>query len=294
MCACAIGSIHSPAWPARYSQSAFARLDLDHALHRSDGEARGARCKELPKMTVRLRHAHEPPLEDGQEDGRREAPVADPHHPCTHADRGAVPVAHARLRGLVLPAVSTRRPMAIPFATKRDVEDRQSTGGEPEGALREPFARERPSDDARQHVPAEPGCDQRPAPDDHQMRVREIADEMTRIAGAREPFGRPRQVLRDHVQAPEHEEGAAGQEVLRELPVVLAELLLGIRLGPDRRRSPGDEHADRRDDDARGRPHRSGTGARRGAGGTWLCAALAQAGLDEEDESASRRGRGRT
>ena len=73
---------------------------------------------------------------------------------------------------------------------------------------------------------------------------------MTRITGAREPFGGPRQVLRDHVQAPEHEERAAGQEVLGELPIVLAELLLGIRLRPDRRRSPGDEHEHPKDNDA--------------------------------------------
>ncbi len=33
----------------------------------------------------------------------------------------------------------------------------------------------------------------------------------------------------------EYEEGAAGDEVLRELPVVPAELVVGVGLGPDRR-----------------------------------------------------------
>ena len=54
---------------------------------------------------------------------------------------------------------------------------------------------------------------------------------MARVAGAREPLGHPGQVLDDHVQAAEDEEGGPGDEVLRELPVVPPELLLGIGLG---------------------------------------------------------------
>ena len=60
------------------------------------------------------------------------------------------------------------------------------------------------------------------------MRVRQVAHEVPRVAGAREPLGRPREVLRDHVQAAEHEEGAAGHEVLCELAVVPAELFVGL------------------------------------------------------------------
>ena len=110
------------------------------------------------------------------------APVADPHHARAHPDRRAIPVAHARLRGLVLHAVRDLQPDRDPVRDERDVEDEQAAGGEPEGALREAFAGERPPDDAGQDVPAEARGDQRPAADDHQMRVREVADEVARVA----------------------------------------------------------------------------------------------------------------
>ncbi len=225
------------------------RLDLDHALDGADGQAQGAGGEELPEVAVRLGHVHESPLEDGEEHGRREAPVADPHHACPHADRGSVPVAHARLCGLILPAVSHAHADCDPVGDERDVEDREPAGREPEGSLREAVARERAPDDPREHVPAEPRCDQGPPSDDHQVRVGEVADEMACVPGTRQPFGGPRQVLQDHVHAAEHEEEPAGQEVLGELAVVTSELLVGVRLRPDRRLLPGHDDEDRGHDD---------------------------------------------
>ncbi len=184
------------------------RLDLDHSLHGADSQAGGACCDELPEVAARLRNPYEPGLEDGQEDGRREAPVADPHHARSHADRRAIPVPHARLRGLVLPTVSDAKPDRDPVRDERDVEDEQTAGGEPEGALGEAFARKWPAHDPRQDVPAEAGGDQRPAADDHQVRVREVPDEVACVAGTREPLGCPGQVLEHHVQAAEDEEGS--------------------------------------------------------------------------------------
>ena len=230
------------------------RLDLDHSLHGADSQAGGACCDELPEVAARLRNPYEPGLEDGQEDGRREAPVADPHHARPHADRRAIPVPHARLRGLVLPTVSDAKPDRDPVRDERDVEDEQTARSEPEGALGEAFARKWPAHDPRQDVPAEAGGDQRPAADDHQVRVREVPDEVACVAGTREPLGCPGQVLEHHVQAAEDEEGSATDEVLRQLAVVAAELLVRVGRRPDRRRPPGQEpeHGCNRDREERG------------------------------------------
>ena len=147
MCAWAIGSIHSPACPARKSQSAFEGWTWITPCTVPTVSPAAPVARNFQRWPFGFGHAHEPRLEDGQEDGRREAPVADPHHACPHADRGAVPVAHARLRGLILPAVPHAHPDCDPVGDEGDVEHREPAGGEPEGALREPVARERPSDD---------------------------------------------------------------------------------------------------------------------------------------------------
>jgi len=95
------------------------------------------------------------------------------------------------------------------------------------------------------------------------MRVREIADEVTRVARAREPLGHPWQVLDDHVQAAEDEKEAPGDEVLRELPVVPPELLLGIRLGAKRRRAARKQLEHGCDHDREETRRSSGTAARK-------------------------------
>src|SRR5204863_367842 len=79
---------------------------------------------------------------------------------------------------------------------------------------------QRAADDPREDAPAEAGGEQRPTADDHHVRTRKVADEMSRVAHARERLRDPRHVLHDHVQAAEHEEEASGDEVLREPAVV--------------------------------------------------------------------------
>ena len=222
------------------------RLDLDHALDGSDRQRRGAGREELPQMPLRLRHAHQARLEDGHADIGREAPVAEAHHARAHPGRRLVPVAHVRLGGRVAPAMLEQRPHRDPIADQRDVEDGEADDREPEGALGQALAGERPADHARQREPAEAGGEQRAAADDHQVRVREIADEMAGVAGAREVLGGPGQVLHHHVQAPEHEEAAAREEVLRGLAIVRVQLLVRVRLVPRRRRAAGHEPEHRR------------------------------------------------
>jgi hypothetical protein len=134
-------------------------------------------------------------------------------------------------------------------ADQRDVEDDEPGNREPERALGEPFARQRPADHAWQDEPAEAGGEQRAAADDHQVRVREVADQVTCVTGAGEVLGDPGQVLQHHVQAPEHEEEATRQEVLRRLAVVRVQLLVRIRLVARRRRAAGDEPEHRREHD---------------------------------------------
>ncbi len=221
------------------------RLHLHHALNGPGGQACRSGRDELPQMSARLGNPDEPSLEDREEDGGREAPVADAHHAGAHPDRYAVPVAHVRLGGAVVRAGGDEPSDRDPVADERDVEDEQADGGEPEGALGERLAGERTADDPGERVPAQPGCDQRPAADDHHVRVREIADQVTGVSGASEPLGGPRQVLREHVQAAENEKAAAGDEVLRELLIVRPELFVGVRLRPDRRRLPRYQTPDR-------------------------------------------------
>ena len=201
-------------------------------------------------MPLRLRHPNEPRLEDREPDVGGEAPVAEAHDPGAHAGRHLVPLAHVVLGHLVVPAVLDEAADRDPVPDQRDVEDREPHGGEPERALREPLARERPADDARQHEPAEARREQRAAADDHHVGVREVADEVARVPRARQVLGRPGHVLHDHVDCAEDEEEPARHEVLRQLPVVGPELLVGVRRRPDRRRLPGHEPEHGRDDDA--------------------------------------------
>jgi hypothetical protein len=139
--------------------------------------------------------------------------------------------------------------LADPVADERDVEDEQAKRGEPEGALRERLAGERAADDPRQRVPTEAGRNQRSPADDHDVRVREVADQVAGVSGAGEPLGRPRQVLGEHVEAAENKEAGARDEVLRELLVVRPELAVRIGLRADRRRLAGDEPPDRGEHD---------------------------------------------
>ena len=239
-----LARVAGPVEPVR-----VARRHLDHALDGSDGQRRRARREELPEMPLRLRDVHRPRLEDGDEDVGREAPVAEAHHPGSHPGRRLVPVAHVRLRRLVRPAVLDQRTHRDPVRDQRDVEDRQAHRGEPERTLREALARERPADDPRQREPAESRGEQRPAADDRQVGVGEVADEVARVAGAGQVLGEPRQVLDGRVDAAQHEEEPAGHEVLRRLAVVRVELVLGVRRLAHRRRLPRNELADRRHDD---------------------------------------------
>ena len=170
----------------------------------------------------------------------------------------------------------------MPVRDQRDVEHEQTDGREPERALSEPLARERAADDARQHVPAEPRGDERAAADDHHVRVREVADEVARVAGTREPLGGPRQVLDDHVQPAEQEEGAAREEVLGQPRVVRAELLGRVRLRPHRRLAARQQRRDRHHD--HGEERRVGEELeRREVLGVHLPSLLAQARLEEVD-----------
>ena len=225
------------------------RLHLDHALDGPDGERGRAGGEELPQVPLRLRHPNEPRLEDREPDVGGEAPVAEAHDPGAHAGRHLVPLAHVVLGHLVVPAVLDEAADRDPVPDQRDVEDREPHGGEPERALREPLARERPADDARQHEPAEARREQRAAADDHHVGVREVADEVARVAGACEGHGHPGHVLHDHVHGPEDEEEATPDEVLRHLAVVGAELLVRVGDHPNRRRLPRHEPEHGRDDD---------------------------------------------
>ena len=206
------------------------RLHLDHALHRADGQRERAGGDELPQMPERLRNPHEPRLEDREADVGGEAPVAEAHHTRADPDRHLVPLAQVRLRHLVVPAVLDEPADRDPVGDERDIEDEQSNGREPKRTLGEAFARERASDDAWQHPPAQPGGEQRAAADDHHVRVRQVAHEVSRVAGAGEPLGGPGEVLEHHVHAAEDQEAAAGHEVLAQAAVVPAELLFVVRL----------------------------------------------------------------
>ena len=223
------------------------RLDLDHALHRPDGQTRRTGGEELPEMPARLRHANEARLEDRQEHVRRETPVTETHHPRPDADRHAIRLAHVQLRRLVVPTRRDESPDRDPVRDQRDVEDEETDRREPESALRKPGTGQRTRNDSRQDVPAEPGRDQRAAADDHHVRIREVAHEMSRIAGAREPVRRPRQVLQHHVNAAEQEERAACEEVLRQAPVVRLQLVIGVRLGSHGSLAPRQDGGDRSD-----------------------------------------------
>src|SRR5207248_8361600 len=122
--------------------------------------------------------------------------------PGAHAGRELVPLAHVVLRHLVVPAVLDEPADRDAVADERDVEDGETGGGEPECALSEALARERTADDPGEDVPAEPGREQGPAADDHHVRVRAVPHEMSRVAGAGEVLGHPREVLDAPVDAP--------------------------------------------------------------------------------------------
>ena len=199
---------------------------------------------------MRLRHPDEPPLENRQQHVRREAPVAEAHDSGADADGNLVPLAHVRLCGAVLPAVLHEAAHRDTVGDERDIEHGQADRGEPEGPLRETVARERAADDARQGAPRQARREQRAAADDHHMRVREIPDQMTCVARSREPVRDPGQVLQCHVHRAEHEEAAAGDEVLGEPPVVACELLVAVRIGALRCGLARNEAADHRHDDA--------------------------------------------
>ena len=92
-----------------------------------------------------------------------------------------------------------------------------------------------------------PGRDQRAAADDHHVRIREVAHEMPGVARTREPVCRPRQVLQHHVNAAEQQEGAAGEEVLRQAPVVRLQLVIAVRLRPHRSFASREHGGDRPD-----------------------------------------------
>ena len=247
-------------------------------------------------MPLRLRHAHEPRLEDRQEHVRREAPVAETHHPgarCRPAPCTTCPCAPSPPGSPSRAATSATH--RDPVGDQRDVEDEQADGREPEGALGEAVARQRPADDPRQRVPAEPGRDQRAAADDHHVRVREVADEVARRSPARASqsavHGR---FFSTMCSAAEHEEEPAGDEVLRESAVVRVQLFVagtapsrtgGAPPGQERGRSPRPRPRRRR--------RRSGTRATRGAGRTWSRPASAGRARGSR-RSASRRGRGRS
>ena len=223
------------------------RLHLDHALDRSDRQRRRAGGEELPEVPLRLRHLDEPRLEDRQGNVRGEAPVAEPHHAGADPGRHLVPLAHVLLRELVVRAVLDEPADRDPVADQGDVEDEETDDREPEGALGQTLARQRPLDDPRQHEPAEAGGEQRPAADDHHMRVREVSDEMPGVAGSRQVLRSPRQVLGDHVQRAEDQEKAARDEVLRRLAVMGAELVFRVGLVAGRRSLAGDEPEHRRE-----------------------------------------------
>ena len=224
------------------------RLHLDHALHRPDRERDRTGRHELPQMPLRLRDLHEPRLEDRQANVGGEAPVAETHDPGAHARRHLVPLAHVLLGEPVVPTVLDEPSDRDPVADERDVEERQPDCGEPERALGQALAGERPADDARQDEPAEPGREQRAAADDHHVRVREVSDQVAGIAHARQRLGHPRDVLDDHVHAAEHEEERTAEEVLRDLAVVRGELFLGVRLEPKRWLPPRYVAEENRDD----------------------------------------------
>ena len=225
------------------------RLDLDHSLDGPDGERRGAGGEELPQVPLRLRHLNEARLEDGHADVGREAPVAETHHPGAHAGGHLVPVAHVGLGGGVRPAVLDQVAHRDPVADQRDVEDGKPDDREPEGALGKPLARERAANDPRQRQPAEPCGEQCAAADNRHVRVREVAHQVARVAGAGEVLRDPGQVLEHRVDAPEDQEEAAGEEVLRRLGVVRVQLVVRVGRLADRRRAARHELGDRGDHD---------------------------------------------
>ncbi len=237
----------------RVEPAGVRRLHLDHALDGADGERDRAGREELPEVVLRLRHPDEARLEDRQDDVRGEAPVAEAHHARADADRDLVELAHVRLGELVVPPVRDEPAHRDPVRDERDVEHEQPDRREPERALCEAVAGERPADHAGEGIPAETRGDERAPADDHHVRVREVADEVACVAGAGEPLGRPGHVLRDHVERPQHEEGAPRDEVLAEPAVVGAELVVRIGPRPDGRRlarheaeDPGDHDGEER------------------------------------------------
>ena len=136
-----------------------------------------------------------------------------------------------------------------PVDDEGHVEDSEPERRQPKRCLREALTCEGAAHDPRQHPPGEARGQQRPTADDHDVGTGEVADEMAGVAHARQRFGNRRDVLHDHVQAAEHEEEPAGQEVLRELAVVRTELVVHVRLRPDRRLAPRQHVRDRADED---------------------------------------------
>ena len=195
-------------------------------------------------MAARLRNPHEPGLEDGQE--RRSPRSTSSPIPITPAP---IPTgARYQLPRFALAAWYSQpccdQPgHRDPVRDERDIEDEEAACGEPEGALGEAFARQRPADDAGQDVPASRwrSASRRRRSSGACSRGRGRG---VRVAGAREPLGRPRQVLDDHVQA-RGRGRPARDEVLRELAVVPPQLLR-VGLGRSGGARPGQERRRRR------------------------------------------------
>src|SRR5207248_1427452 len=152
---------------------------------------------------ARAYRAPVPPRTDRQGSpvsGRDGAPAAEPHHPGADARRHLVPLAHVILGDLIVPPVLDETSDRDSVPDERDVEDREPDRREPERALGEGLTGERAADDPREDAPAEAGGEQRPTADDHHVRTRKVADEMSRVAHARERLRDPGHVLHDHVQ----------------------------------------------------------------------------------------------
>ena len=199
-------------------------------------------------MPIGFGDTHQARMEHRQEDGGREAPVTEAHHPGAHTDGHSVPVAHVPLGRLVIRALRDQVTHCDAVLDERHVEDEQPKGRQPEGRLGEARARERAPDDSRKHVPAEAGGDQRASPHDHDVGVREVADEVARVPATSEPLGRPRDVLRRHVHSADDEEDPTRHEVLPEAHVLRPELCVRVWLCPYRRALAGQETHERHDD----------------------------------------------
>ena len=203
--------------------------------------------EELPQVPLRLRHAHEARLEDGQEDVRREAPVAETHHPGAHPGPAPCTTSHVRLRRLVVPAVLDEAAHRDPVADQRDVEDEQAGGREPERALGEPSlaAAGRRSAAARTSRARSRSACRRRRSSRACSRGRGRGAPRSRRARA---IGRPRQVLQHHVQPAEHEETPPARKYFADFAVVRVRAPRRGTARRGRRRRPGQNRRSREHD----------------------------------------------